>query len=644
MCGITGIVTLGDELSPALKAAINPMTDALAHRGPDGRGIFVNSHVALGHRRLAIIDRAGGAQPLSNEDQTCWVTFNGEIYNHAEIRQRLIARGHRFRTRSDTETIVHAYEEFGPACVEQFEGMFAFAVYDQRTRDVFIARDRLGKKPLFYARLGNSIHFASEIKSFFHSPVWDGQIDLDQLEGYLSLGYFLAPYTAYRHVRKLEPGHWLRVRDGRVEVRSYWDVDRFDDFAGSEAEAIEEIEHQLALRVRERLESEVPLGAFLSGGLDSGLVVAHMAQAHGQPVVTTTIGFGEAAHNELAPAQVTARHFGTKHYAHVVEPRLEEILPSIVSAFDEPFADSSSVPTWYVSREARRHVTVALSGDGGDETFGGYTFRYIPHALESRVRAALPGESARRVAGLLGAAWPRSRSFPRPLRLGNFLENVARDPAAAYYWDLCFMKPAAVQRLMGRSGAAAPWRTSVYETVTAPYRRCPSHSPVQKAEYADLKIYLPNDVLVKVDRMSMQHSLEVRCPLLDRRLVELAFRLPQDLKQADRTGKHLLKRVAETRLPAELLRLPKRGFTAPVGSWITGAHRRQFEEDVLSSRSAVASLVDQSAARRMLIEHASGKADHSFGLWALWILERWAKHQAVGAVSNAAALEATAAG
>jgi asparagine synthase (glutamine-hydrolysing) len=627
MCGIAGVAALSRTLPPEVAAAVPAMTRAIQHRGPDGDGFFSDPYAALGHRRLAIIDRAGGRQPLSNEDGSVWITFNGEIYNHHELRDRLEAKGHRFRTRSDTEAIVHAYEEFGVGCVDQLEGMFAFAVYDQRKREVLIARDRLGKKPLFYAVLGGALHFASEIKAMMASPAWDPAVDLDQLETYLSLGYILAPASIYRHVRKLEPGQWLRLRDGHIEVREYWNVPEVDSFDGSEAEAVQLIEEQLHDRVVERLESEVPLGAFLSGGIDSGLVVSAMAQAHRGSVVTTSVGFGEAGHNELEPAGLTAAAFRTEHHPSVVEPRLEEILDGLVAAFDEPFADSSSVPTWYVSREARRHVTVALSGDGGDETFGGYHFRYVPHAMESVIRRNLPGRPLKRAVGALGAAWPRSSRLPRPLRLGTFLENVGRDPEAAYYADLCCLKQPATQALLGQARSRDLRTSAAYEAVTAAYRRCPSTSVVQRAEYADLKIYLPNDVLVKVDRMSMQHSLEVRCPLLDRRLVELAFRLPQSLKRAGQTGKHLLKQVARRRLPDRVVNYPKHGFTAPVGSWIAGPYREQFRADLFSADSHVASMIDSRVARRWFDEHVARQADHSFGLWALWMLERWSRAQ-----------------
>lgn len=618
MCGICGVAAIEGVLDPRIAASLPAMRDALHHRGPDGAGAFADPYVALGHRRLAILDLAGGAQPIANEDRSCWVVFNGEIYNHAELRQKLESRGHVFRTRSDTETIVHAYEEYGADCVAHLEGMFAFAVYDSRDRTVFLARDRVGKKPLFYAMLGGTLHFASEIKAFYHSPAWDDTLDLSGLEGYLSLGYFLAPGTVYRHVRKLEPGYWLRLRNGCIETRQYWDVDRFDDDRRGEAALLSALDDLLREQVQRRLESDVPLGAFLSGGIDSGLVVSYMAEVPGRDLVTTSVGFGAPEHNELAAAALTADRFATRHHAATLEPHLQ-VLDGIAAAFDEPFADSSAVPAYYVAAAARQHVTVALSGDGGDELFGGYDFRYVPHALEAKARRVIPSQAGP-LLRWAGAQWPRSRRLPRPLRLATVLHNLGHDPAAAYYSDLCFLKPAEARRLLGVAGDHAD--SAAYHAVTDVYRRCPSPDALQRAQYADLKVYLPNDVLIKVDRMAMQHGLEVRCPLLDRRVVEFAFRIPSSSKMPRLAPKHLLRQLAARRLPPQLVRQPKRGFTAPVREWMAGAGGKRFQSDVLRAPSISANF-DTRRITRLLEEHRTGGQDHSHALWALWMFERW---------------------
>jgi asparagine synthase (glutamine-hydrolysing) len=603
------------------------MTDRLYHRGPDGGGYFYAPWAALGHRRLAIIDRAGGEQPMANEDQSAWIVFNGEIYNHHDLRRELEQKGHRFRTHSDTEAIVHAYEQWGDGCVDRLDGMFAFAIADTARRRVLLARDRLGKKPLFHAMFNGVLHFASEIKAIKASPLWNGQVNLDAVEGYLSLGYFVAPGTAYQHVSKLEPAHTLSVEGSRIIERKYWDITSFDTDGRGTAALIDEVDARLAAAVSRRLESEVPIGAFLSGGIDSGLIVSYMAQSLTSAPVTASVGFDDHAHNELKPAGLTAAHFSTRHHTSIVQPRLEDVLDPIVTAFDEPFADPSAIPTYYVSKMAREHVTVALSGDGGDEAFGGYHWRYAPHALEAQVRRLMPGTAARKAAAWLGARWPRVRSFPRPLRLGNVLENLGRDPAGAYYADLCFLKPQDARALLGLAPTREPSDSPVYELVTRPYRDCPSDSAVQRAQYADLKVYLPNDPLVKVDRMSMAHSLEIRCPLLDHRIIELAFRIPTKSKMPNGRPKSLLRGLAERRLPRQIVSMPKRGFTAPVGSWLTGDYADSFRLDVLGADARSRDIVDRDRVARLFAEHRSGEADHSFALWAVWMLERWARHE-----------------
>ncbi|MEO8680121.1 MAG: asparagine synthase (glutamine-hydrolyzing) [Vicinamibacterales bacterium] len=628
MCGITGLVALDGDLPSHLSDAVEDMTDRLQHRGPDGGACFHAPWVALGHRRLAIIDRAGGEQPMCNEDRTVWIVFNGEIYNHRDLRRRLESRGHTFRSHSDTEAIVHAYEEYGDTCVEHLDGMFAFAIADLRERRVLLARDRLGKKPLFHATLGGVLHFASEMKALKASPLWTGERDLSALEGYLSLGYFVAPATAYRQVRKLEPAHTLRVDRGGLAVRKYWDLEQFDTDERPAGALIEELDHRLAAAVECRLESEVPIGAFLSGGIDSGLIVSYMTAALGEGPITASVGFDDQVHNELEIAGLTAKQFGTRHYPETITPRLSDVLDPIVAAFDEPFADASAIPTYYVSKIARQHVTVALSGDGGDESFGGYDWRYGPHAMEARARAFIPGAPGRRAASWLGARWPRSPAWPRPLRLGNVLENLSRDAAGAYFADLCFLKPHDARALMGKAPTREPAESPVYEQITGHYRACPSASDVQRAQYADLKVYLPNDPLVKVDRMSMAHSLEIRCPLLDHSLVELAFRIPTHRKMPHGRAKGLLRGVARRRLPDAVINQPKRGFTAPVGRWLAGPYAHRFRDDVLSSDARSRDLIDRRRIGSMFNEHRAGQADHAYALWAVWMLERWARADA----------------
>jgi asparagine synthase (glutamine-hydrolysing) len=437
------------------------------------------------------------------------------------------------------------------------------------------------------------------------------------------MGYFPAPHTIFKHVRKLEPGHWLRMRNGEVEVRRYWDVEEFDTDRRALPLIEAELEEMLGLAVHRRLESEVPLGAFLSGGIDSGLIVSFMCDTLGPDVLTATVGFGQEDYNEIPASRLVAERFKSQHVTEVVEPDLSEILGPIVGAFDEPFADDSAIPTYYVSMMARRHVTVALSGDGGDESFGGYDFRYVPHAWECRLRPWLSAGPAQSLLRWLGSHWSRSTRMPRALRLGTVCENLARSAADAYYLDLCFQKPADARRLLGEEASPDPRRSSVYEAITSPYRRCPSKSALQRAQYADLKVYLPNMPLVKVDRMSMHHSLEIRSPLLDHSVVEFAFRVPTESKLPKLEAKHLLRRLAQRRLPPELLQLPKQGFSTPIGNWIRGPLREQFQDEVFSSSSRIAEWLDIPTLRSYFTEHCRRRVNRSWALWSVWVLERW---------------------
>jgi asparagine synthase (glutamine-hydrolysing) len=458
---------------------------------------------------------------------------------------------------------------------------------------------------------------------------WPGDIDTSAIEGYLTFGYVIGPATLYRGVFKLQPGCWLRVRDGRIQTQQYWDIQEFDTDRRPVEAILRDIDETLDAAVRDRLESEVPLGAFLSGGIDSGLIVSYMANAMTTRLVTTSVGFGEGRHNELGAAGVTAAHFNSEHYVETIDPRLDATLDDVVKALGEPLADASALPTWHVSAAARRHVTVALSGDGGDESFAGYDFRYVPHAIEARLRSFIPG-FAGPLLGALGTVWPRASWLPRPLRLRTMLQNLGHDPAGAYFRDLAFLKPEDTRALMGLAPERDPTTSELYQKVTDPYRRCPSEDAVQRAEYADLKIYMPNDPLVKVDRMSMAHGLEVRCPLLDRRLVQLAFRIPSSYKQRRFRGKVLLRELARRRLPGDLWRLPKKGFTAPVAEWVAGRYRAQFRDEVLGSDAVLRQHIDWRHLQRCFDEHVTGRRDHAYTLWAVWILEKWLQQQRTG--------------
>ena len=592
--------SLDGDLSEDVSAAIRPMTDRLYHRGPDGGGYFHAPWLALGHRRLAIIDRAGGDQPMANEDRSVWIVFNGEVYNHRELRRDLEARGHSFRTQSDTEAIVHAYEEYGDACVDRLDGMFAFAIADLRgapraagarsARQEAAVSRHLQRRAAFRQRdQGDQGEPAVERRA---RSRLDRRLPVARL--FRRAGHRVSPRPQAR-ARAHAVGRTARASASASTGTSA----RSTPIARAGRALIDEVDARLAAAVSRRLESEVPIGAFLSGGIDSGLVVSYMAEALGTAPVTASVGFDHAGHNELEPAGVTASAFlHASPHGHRASRNLDEVLDPIVASFDEPFADPSAIPTYYVSKMARQHVTVALSGDGGDEAFGGYAWRYVPHALEEKARAFMPGSAARNAAAWLGARWPRSRAFPRPLRLGNVLENLGRDPAGAYYADLCFLKPQDARALLGKAPTRDPADSPVYDQVTRPYRECPSDSAVQRAQYADLKIYLPNDPLVKVDRMSMANSLEIRCPLLDHRLVELAFQIPTAQQDAERPSR--------SRCCASLAGAP------PAASSRHAAEARVHGADRQLARRAVRRSIPRRRARRRRRDRATSSTPRAW--------------------------------
>jgi asparagine synthase (glutamine-hydrolysing) len=624
MCGIAGFVeapTVASPFTPDFsRALIHRMSEVIRHRGPDDEGVWADAGVALGMRRLSIIDLATGHQPIHNEDGTVQVVFNGEIYNFRELRRTLEAAGHVFYTATDTEVIVHAYEQWGTAAISRLRGMFGLAIWDGRARSLLIARDRVGIKPMHYALLNGRLFFGSEIKSLLEAPDLPRTLDMDALDHYLSFLYTPPDGSIFEHVHKLPPGHLLTWRQGSMAVEEYWQLPVAETFRGDDTGAVAQLRAILADAVRSHLVSDVPLGAFLSGGVDSSLVVGLMSEAAGTRIKTFSIGFNEPAFDELEHARRVATHFGTDHHEFVVQPDAVDILDRLVSHFDEPFADSSAIPTWYVSEMARRHVTVVLSGDGGDELFGGYD-RYLPHPhVVAFDRFSPPG--ARQVAALAAAR------LPHGARGKNFLRHVGRDDRGRYLDAIRFFgsdeKPAllTVDALARLRGLDAEERLARH---FERYAHLPWPSQMMRF---DAETYLPEDVLTKVDRMSMAHSIESRVPLLDNDVVSFAFTLPAHLKIRNGRRKHVLKEVAATLLPREILDRRKQGFGVPLGVWFRGNLRELFSDTLLAPSFLQRGYFQPAFVRRIVDEHLSGKRDHTLRLWQLVVFDCWHRQYA----------------
>jgi asparagine synthase (glutamine-hydrolysing) len=624
MCGIAGALDLGGGAVPA--DLLRRMCGALRHRGPDEEGYFHDGPVALGQMRLSIIDLSSGKQPMANEDGTVWVTFNGEIYNFHELRHRLEGLGHRFATHSDTEVIVHAYEQYGTACLDHFRGMFAFAVWDGPRRTLFLARDRAGKKPLFHARVANQFVFASELQGLLQHPALSRDPDFSAIDEYLTYGYIPAPRTAYRAVCKLPPAHYLLCRQdtGDIRVERYWQLRYQPKLALDENEAAEALEAELTEAVRLRLIADVPLGALLSGGVDSSLVVALMSRASSRPVKTFSIGFEEQAFNELPHARAVARQYATEHHELVVRASALEVLPTLIRHYGEPFADSSAVPSYYVAQLARQHVKVALNGDGGDESFAGYD-RYRASVLGDRLDR-LPWLARRSAGWLAGLLIPDS--LPRRSRLHQarrFLQSLPLPAARRYLrWTGLFTPqqkqhlytPQMRGELAGHDAEA--WLLEEYETV-----RREGCAGLDAILALDVRSYLPFDLLVKMDIASMACSLEARSPLLDHKVMEFAARLPAGHKLHGTTLKYLLKKVAGRLLPGEVLHRRKMGFGVPVGDWMRGELRGLVEDMLLSSQTRLRTYFQSGPLHQLVEEHLGRRQDHSHRLWALLCLELW---------------------
>ena len=568
MCGIAGLFDPSGQ-RPIDPARLAQMTEALRHRGPDGDGMVLHPGLGLGHRRLAIIDLADGAQPMASEDGRTIVTYNGEIYNFQDLRRELADKGHRFRTRCDTEVLLHGYREWGTAVLDRLRGMFAFAIWDEATRTLFLARDRLGEKPLYYGRDRDGLFlFASEIGALVAGLTTPPELDLEAVADYFTYGYVPDPKSIYQNIRKLAPGHSLCLRPGDATPlpRRYWRPQFADTHRGSLDDLAHELLDRLQQAVAMRMMADVPLGAFLSGGVDSSGIVALMAEASPTPVTTCTIGFADPAYDETPHARAVARRYATDHHEERVDIDAAGLLDRVAAAYGEPFADSSALPTFLVSAAARRHVKVALTGDGGDEVFAGYR-RYPFHVAEEAVKALLPATLRRLVLGPLARAWPKLDWAPRPLRAKATLEALSTDTVHGYLRAVTLLPAAERACLFSRDFTKALCGYDPASVLETHFREADTDDPLARAQYVDLMTWLPGRMLVKVDRASMAHGLELRPPLLDHELVEWAAGLPRALKLRGRTGKVLLKHALAPHLPQELLHRPKQGFTQPLLRW-----------------------------------------------------------------------------
>lgn len=623
MCGIAGIFHI-ETAKPVDPTRVRRMIDAMPHRGPDGSGVWVGPGVGLGHRRLSIIDLAGGAQPMANPDQSLVVTYNGEIYNFAEIRAELEQRGYRFRTNGDTEVILHAYRQWGEACLARFDGMFAFALFDKGTQSLWLARDRLGVKPLYYAPLSDgSVIFGSELKALLAHPLLRREPDPTAVEDYMALGYVPDDACIVAGVRKLGAGEHLRLVRGQglPAPQRWWDVS-FAERSSAKPEALrEELTELMRRAVRSRMVADVPLGAFLSGGVDSSSVVALMAEASPRAVQTCTIGFDVESLDERRHADHVARRFATDHRMRIVSPDDYGLLDTLVAHFDEPFADASALPTYRVCQLAREEVTVALSGDGADEAFAGYRRQRFQYR-EDKLRALLPDAIRRPLFGTLGRLYPKADWAPRMFRAKATFLEMGMSSGEAYARAVGVTPPEMRRRLYGADFARAVNGHRAEDRIVRAMENAPARDPLDRAQYADLKIWLPGDILTKSDRMSMAVGLEAREPLLDHRLVEFAARLPVGQRIHGNSGKYLMKRAMEAYLPHDILYRDKMGFVTPISDWFRGPLAE--EATAVATRSALAQSgwFDPAAMAHAAEEHRAGLADHGRLLWQLLVLDK----------------------
>lgn len=623
MCGIAGIL-FADPAPPVGLDLLKAMGDAIAHRGPDAEGFWNEPGIGLVHRRLSIIDLAGGNQPIGNEDGSVQVVFNGEIYNFQELRAGLEARGHRFRTASDTEVLVHLYEEEGERLVERLRGMFAFALWDRTRRRLVLGRDRLGIKPLYVYRDANKLIFGSEMKAILAHPGVERRIDPAALEEYLALGMVCGSSSIFRRIEKLPPAHVLVAEPNALDrpARRYWQLRIEPDYGPSAEEWQERIRVKIAETIRLHLIADVPVGAFLSGGVDSSLIVAACAGQTKGPLQTFSMGFHEAAFSELPYARQVAQQFDTRHTEELVTPDAVALIDQLTHHYDEPFADPSAIPTYLVSRLAARSVKVVLSGDGGDEAFGGYS-RYAHDLKEAALRRWLPGWFRRAVLGPVARRWPKTDWLPRPLRAKTRLMNLSLDAGAAYANTMTLCRLPLRHQLLSREVVAQLNGHRFEQRLLDGHAVARSGDALGGMIAADVNVILPDDFLVKVDRASMAHGLEVRPPLLDHELFELAARIPSHWKVHDGETKWILKQTYRKRLPADVLWRPKQGFELPIDGWLRGPLRPMFEASLFDARGCMRDWIDSARVRKVYQDHVTGRGCHGNILWSLLVLSRW---------------------
>jgi asparagine synthase (glutamine-hydrolysing) len=631
MCGIVGIFdTRGTrDIDPAL---VRRMNATQRHRGPDEDDVYAEPGMAFGHTRLSVIDIAAGQQPLTNEDGSVVVCYNGEIYNYRELTAQLKELGHTFKTRSDTEVIVHAWEEWGVDCVDHFRGMFAFGLFDRKRRQLFLARDRLGVKPMFYTLLPDGLlAFGSELKSLRALPNLERAIDPRAVEDYFAYGYIPEPKTIYKSAFKLSPGFKLLQEVGQplAQPVQFWDVPFKVDASITLADAEEELVTRLREAVKIRMVAEVPLGAFLSGGVDSSAVVAMMAGLSGEPVNTCSIAFKEKAFDESEYARQVAEQYHTNHFSETVDTDDYQLLDTLSALYDEPYADSSAIPTYRVCQLARQRVTVALSGDGGDENLAGYR-RYRLTMGEHRVRARIPLALRKPVFGTLGRMYPKADWAPRVFRAKTTFESLARDLVEGYFHGVSIMSDAMRQQLFSPRFHADLQGYRAIDVMRGHAARSPTDDPLSLIQYLDMKTYLPGDILTKVDRASMAHALEVRVPLLDHKLVEWTSSLPSDFKLRGGEGKYIFKKSLEQYLPHDILYRKKQGFAVPLASWFRGPLRARVREALLGPLLADTGLFNKKFLHEMVDAHQSGRRDYSAPIWTMLMFEAFLRKEING--------------